>query len=75
LTLAKPQPWSAAVLVNACSADPDGDLAERHDPKTRLIPLAIAATTGSLPTRDGTLRAIAGAGAWLEKIEVFGFVL
>ncbi len=49
---------------NACGADPDGDLAERHDPETRLIPLAIDATSGSnpplrifgtdYPTRDGT---------------------
>ncbi len=49
---------------NACGADPDGELVERHDPETRLIPLAIDATRGSkpplrifgtdYPTRDGT---------------------
>ena len=49
---------------NACGADPSGDLAERHDPETHLIPLAIDATTGKgpplaifgadYPTSDGT---------------------
>jgi UDP-arabinose 4-epimerase len=49
---------------NACGADPDGDLAERHDPETHLIPLAIDAATGrapplrifgsDYPTADGT---------------------
>jgi len=49
---------------NACGADPDGDLAERHDPEAHLISLAIDATSGAnpplrifgtdYPTRDGT---------------------
>ena len=49
---------------NAAGADPDGDLPERHDPETHLIPLAIdAATRGApalqifgsdYPTADGT---------------------
>jgi UDP-arabinose 4-epimerase len=49
---------------NAAGADPDGDLAERHDPETHLIPLAINAALGrgpplsilgdDYPTRDGT---------------------
>lgn len=49
---------------NAAGADPDGDLAERHDPETHLIPLALMAaygiTTGlsvfgtDYPTEDGT---------------------
>jgi UDP-arabinose 4-epimerase len=49
---------------NAAGADPDGDLAERHDPETHLIPLALkAATQGGpalrvfgrdYPTPDGT---------------------
>ena len=34
---------------NACGADPDGDRAERHDPETHLIPLAIDATTADKP--------------------------
>jgi UDP-glucose-4-epimerase len=49
---------------NACGADPDGELSERHDPETHLIPLAIDAASGrgpplqifgtDYPTRDGT---------------------
>jgi UDP-arabinose 4-epimerase len=49
---------------NAAGADPQGDLAERHDPETHLIPLAIDAATGQgpplqifgtdYPTADGT---------------------
>src|SRR5208337_491282 len=57
---------SAAILryFNAAGADPDGELAERHDPETHLIPLAIDAATGDgpplsilgtdYPTADGT---------------------
>jgi len=49
---------------NAAGAHPDGDLPERHDPETHLIPLAIDAATGhgaplaifgtDYPTADGT---------------------
>jgi UDP-arabinose 4-epimerase len=49
---------------NACGADPAGELAERHDPETHLIPLAIDAAIGKgpalrvfgsdYPTKDGT---------------------
>ena len=49
---------------NACGADPDGDLVERHDPETHLIPLAVDAASGrgpplqifgtDYPTADGT---------------------
>ena len=49
---------------NAAGADPDGELAERHDPETHLIPLALMAAyghTADLPvfgtdyaTADGT---------------------
>jgi len=31
---------------NAAGADPEGDLAERHDPETHLIPLALGAAFG-----------------------------
>lgn len=31
---------------NACGADPDGELAEWHDPETHLIPLALMAASG-----------------------------
>jgi UDP-arabinose 4-epimerase len=49
---------------NACGADPDGELSERHDPETHLVPLAVDAATGrgpplqifgaDYPTADGT---------------------
>lgn len=34
---------------NACGADPAGELAERHDPETHLIPLALMAASGAGP--------------------------
>jgi UDP-arabinose 4-epimerase len=49
---------------NAAGADPEGELGERHDPETHLIPLAIAAARpgdtsltvygNDFPTPDGT---------------------
>ncbi len=49
---------------NAAGADTDGELGERHEPETHLIPLALSATSGSAgsldiygadyPTPDGT---------------------
>ncbi|HXH64230.1 MAG TPA: UDP-glucose 4-epimerase GalE, partial [Mariprofundaceae bacterium] len=49
---------------NAAGADPDGELGERHDPETHLIPLVLQAASGrradiavfgrDYPTRDGT---------------------
>jgi UDP-arabinose 4-epimerase len=49
---------------NACGADKDGELSERHSPETHLISLAIDAATGQgppleiygadCPTSDGT---------------------
>jgi UDP-arabinose 4-epimerase len=49
---------------NAAGADPSGDLPERHEPETHLIPLAVDAAMGKAPplrvfgtdyaTRDGT---------------------
>jgi UDP-arabinose 4-epimerase len=59
-------PLRVALLryFNACGADPDGQLSERHDPETHLIPLAVDAASGrgpplqifgaDYPTRDGT---------------------
>lgn len=56
--------WAALRYFNAAGAHPDGTLAERHDPETHLIPLAIDAALGRRPpiavfgadyaTRDGT---------------------
>jgi UDP-glucose 4-epimerase len=49
---------------NAAGADPSGELGERHDPETHLIPLVLQAAAGrrpsisvfgnDWPTRDGT---------------------
>jgi UDP-arabinose 4-epimerase len=49
---------------NAAGADPDGEIGERHDPETHLIPLALDAVSGNgrpltvfgedYPTADGT---------------------
>jgi UDP-arabinose 4-epimerase len=33
---------------NACGADPDGELGEKHDPETHLIPRALLAASGGL---------------------------
>lgn len=38
--------WVALRYFNAAGAHPDGTLAERHDPETHLIPLAIDAALG-----------------------------
>jgi UDP-glucose 4-epimerase len=37
---------------NACGADPEGELGERHEPETHLIPLALQAVSG----RRGALK-------------------
>ncbi len=34
---------------NAAGADPDGDIGERHDPETHLIPLVLEAAIGVRP--------------------------
>jgi UDP-arabinose 4-epimerase len=64
--VAAAHPLRVALLryFNACGADPEGELSERHDPETHLIPLAIDAASGrgpplpilgeDYPTRDGT---------------------
>ncbi|MCF6185537.1 MAG: NAD-dependent epimerase/dehydratase family protein, partial [Bacteroidales bacterium] len=49
---------------NACGADPDGELGERHDPETHLIPLILQVASGKrdaitvfgqdYATKDGT---------------------
>jgi UDP-arabinose 4-epimerase len=44
--------YVALRYFNACGADPEGDLAERHDPETHLIPNALLAASG----RIGVLR-------------------
>jgi UDP-arabinose 4-epimerase len=49
--VAAAHPLRVALLryFNACGADPDGQLSERHDPETHLIPLAIDAASGRGP--------------------------
>jgi UDP-glucose 4-epimerase len=42
--------WAALRYFNAAGAHPDGDIGERHDPETHLIPLALRAASGRLPT-------------------------
>lgn len=37
---------------NACGADPDGELAEEHDPETHLIPRCLMAAAGLIPAVD-----------------------
>lgn len=37
---------------NACGADPEGELSEKHDPETHLIPLALMAAAGQRPQLD-----------------------
>ena len=40
---------TALRYFNAAGADPDGELGERHQPETHLIPLAIDAARGRVP--------------------------
>ncbi|MBB4235417.1 UDP-glucose 4-epimerase GalE [Rhizobium esperanzae] len=56
--------FAALRYFNAAGADPEGELAERHQPETHLIPRALLAAAGRLerldvfgtdyPTEDGT---------------------
>ncbi|MEW2911291.1 UDP-glucose 4-epimerase GalE [Leisingera sp. JC11] len=56
--------FAALRYFNAAGADPEGDLSERHDPETHLLPLAMQAASGrrgplqvfgtDYPTRDGS---------------------
>ncbi|QFY88442.1 UDP-glucose 4-epimerase GalE [Magnetovirga frankeli] len=56
--------WIALRYFNAAGADPDGEVGERHDPETHLIPLVLDAAAGLRPsitvygddyaTEDGT---------------------
>ncbi|MDH3739442.1 MAG: UDP-glucose 4-epimerase GalE [Alphaproteobacteria bacterium] len=56
--------YAALRYFNAAGADPDGDLGERHDPESHLIPLVLFAALGQrdridvygtdYPTPDGT---------------------
>ena len=41
--------WSALRYFNACGADPEGGIGERHEPETHLIPAALEAWRGCGP--------------------------
>lgn len=41
--------YAALRYFNACGADPEGELGERHSPETHLLPLALAAAYGTAP--------------------------
>lgn len=41
--------WAAMRYFNAAGCDPEGELGERHDPETHVIPLAILAALGTGP--------------------------
>src|SRR2546423_8156125 len=42
--------WTALRYFNAAGADPEGELGEDHSPETHLIPLAISAALGLIPS-------------------------
>ncbi|WP_064681649.1 UDP-glucose 4-epimerase GalE [Rhizobium bangladeshense] len=44
--------FAALRYFNAAGADPDGELAERHEPETHLIPRALLAAAGRLDRLD-----------------------
>jgi UDP-arabinose 4-epimerase len=44
--------YAALRYYNACGADAGGQLGERHDPETHLIPRALMAAAGTLPHLD-----------------------
>lgn len=44
--------WAALRYFNASGADPDGEIGERHDPETHLIPRVLMAAAGQLPRID-----------------------
>jgi UDP-arabinose 4-epimerase len=44
--------YVALRYFNAAGADPDGELVERHDPETHLIPRALMAAAGTIPALE-----------------------
>jgi len=45
----RPKDKSLGAYFNAAGADPEGQLGERHDPETHLIPLVLQAASGRRP--------------------------
>jgi len=64
--------WAALRYFNAAGADPDGEIGERHDPETHLVPLVIEAALGSRATLEifGTDYATADGTAIRDYIHV-----
>jgi UDP-glucose 4-epimerase/UDP-arabinose 4-epimerase len=64
LAAATPLRWAALRYFNAAGADPDGEIGERHEPETHLVPNIARAVLGigpalhlygtDYPTADGT---------------------
>src|SRR5262249_2723487 len=48
---AYPLKYAALRYFNAAGADSEGEIGERHNPETHLIPLAIQAARGGAPVR------------------------
>jgi UDP-arabinose 4-epimerase len=44
--------YAALRYYNACGADENGEIGERHDPETHLIPRALMAAAGTIPHLD-----------------------
>ncbi len=44
--------WSSLRYFNAAGADPDGEIGERHDPETHLVPLVLQTALGERPQID-----------------------
>ena len=44
--------YAALRYFNACGADPEGELAEEHEPETHLIPRCLMAAAGQIPAVD-----------------------
>ena len=44
--------WVSLRYFNAAGADPDGEIGERHEPETHLVPLVLEAALGERPQID-----------------------
>jgi UDP-arabinose 4-epimerase len=44
--------WASLRYFNAAGADPEGEIGERHEPETHLIPLVLQAALGERPQID-----------------------
>ncbi|MGO8140935.1 UDP-glucose 4-epimerase GalE, partial [Rhizobium leguminosarum] len=58
--------FAALRYFNAAGSDPDGELAERHQPETHLIPRALLAAAGRLERLENLTHRGAPAGAEID---------